>query len=72
MIRIVCDNCGRTLKEGNEKKLNWWAVEILYNIGGVSERDTLDLCEDCKKRFKKFITQFGADQLHAFNIINVE
>lgn len=60
MIRIVCDNCGRILKEGDEKNLNWWAVEILCNIGDIHERQSMDLCEDCKKRFEEFIKRFGS------------
>lgn len=62
MIRIVCDNCGRTLVE-NDKTLNDWRelhVEFIRNQ--VTEVKTYHLCaEQCVQNFKEVLDKFMSE-----------
>lgn len=62
MIRIVCDNCGRTLIK-NDKTLNdWREIQIEIARNEVTEVMTYHLCaEPCVKSFKEFLCKFMSE-----------
>ncbi len=62
MIRIVCDNCGRTLVE-NDKTLNdWREIRTEIRRGDLLEYKVNHLCaEPCVKSFKEFLDKFMSE-----------
>lgn len=62
MIRIICDNCGKTLTENNETVRDWREIRIEISRAQVKEVTIYHLCNDhCVERFKYFRDRFMSE-----------
>lgn len=62
MIRVVCDNCGRTLVENEKEVIDWREINIEIFRGDVMQDKVYHLCaEPCVENFKNYIKVFMSE-----------
>lgn len=62
MIRIICDNCGRTLVENEKALIDWREIRTEIRRGDVMQYKVHHLCaEPCVENFKNYLKVFMSE-----------